>query len=170
MSSTSEAQLWTGLGASLSLFLAACGSAVASAEAGTYVLRNQGMKAFVPIVIAGVLAVYGIIISVILVGKIESEDLNGYRNFSAGLSVGLACLASGIGMTKFLKSVNLSATISTKTTDQNEAHHSEAQPLIGGKGILKSIPVNFGQIALVLVFLEAIGLYGLVLALFLIGK
>eukprot|EP00980_Cylindrotheca_fusiformis_P021868 scaffold8703_cov103-Cylindrotheca_fusiformis.AAC.4 len=165
MSSTAEAQLWTGLGAASSIFLAASGSAIASAEAGTYVLRKQGLMAFLPIVIAGVLAIYGIIISVILVGKIESEDLNGYRNFSAGLSVGLACLASGLGISKFLKSVNLA-----DTTSQNANPPSETQPLNGDYGILHSLPVDFVHMALVLVFLEAIGLYGMIVALFLIGK
>jgi V-type H+-transporting ATPase proteolipid subunit len=89
--SLSDPQLWTGLGAALSIFLCSTGSAIASAEAGVYALRKHGYAAFVPIIISGVLAIYGIIISVLLVGKMETSDLtavDGYRNLSAGLSVG----------------------------------------------------------------------------------
>lgn len=89
----------------------------------------------------------------------SAED--GYRNLSAGLAVGLACLASGLGMAKFLESHARSVYVS----DRREGNESE-EPLL-----LSSRPAvtNFWTFTFVLVFLEAIGLYGLIVALFLMG-
>jgi hypothetical protein len=100
--SLSEPQLLTGLGAALSIFLCSTGSAIASAEAGVYALRQHGYAAFVPIIISGVLAIYSIIISVLLAGKVKTSELAaayGYCNLSAGSSVGCAgpsVMASGL--------------------------------------------------------------------------
>jgi V-type H+-transporting ATPase proteolipid subunit len=158
-----------GLGAAFSIFLCSTGSAIASAEAGVYALRKHGYAAFVPIIISGVLAIYGIIISVLLAGKMETSDLaaaDGYRNLSAGLSVGLACCASGFGIAKFLKHVNMTAAAATgETTPTSEM----VQPLIG-REYTPVLQDNFAYLTIVMTFLEAIGLYGLIAALFLIGK
>lgn len=66
--------------------------------------------AMVPVVIAGVLALYGVIIWYLLTSKINSNDeislVDGYKFLSAGLSVGLACLASGMGMGLYLRKLN----------------------------------------------------------------
>lgn len=142
-------QLWTGLGAATSIFLTAWGASMASAQAGAYAVRNHyaGWKAFVPITQAGVLAIYGVIIAYLLVGKMDSSEITetgGYRNFSAGLSVGLACLSSGLGMARFL------------STPEHE---------------FESKNKNFFRThTMVLIYLESIGLYGLIAALFLVGK
>ena len=115
-----DPQLLTGLGCAASMFLCAAGSAYASSYSGVYAVRSSDLKGFAPIVISGVLAIYGIIVSVILASKLGSLSASsnimtqgeGYRNLSAGLSVGFACLASGIGMAFFIKELN-----------QQEHHH-----------------------------------------------
>jgi V-type H+-transporting ATPase proteolipid subunit len=169
--SFSEPHLWTGIGAALSIFLTASGSAIASAEGGIYALGRSGYKAFIPIVQAGVLAIYGIIISILLVGKMETAELTpsqGYRNLSAGLSVGLGCWASGYGMAKFLKHCNANPA-DTMIPSSPESASEMTQPLVGGERppVLQE---NTKSLILVMIFLESIGLYGMIVALFLIGK
>jgi ATP synthase proteolipid subunit len=98
-----SAELLTGLGAAASIFFCSTGAAVASAPAGVFALRSSTYKAFIPIVIAGVLAIYGIIVAVILAGNLKQNgssmtESDGYKQLAAGLSVGLGCLASGLGM------------------------------------------------------------------------
>ena len=163
-----DPQLLTGLGSALSIFLASTGSAIASAEGGIYALRKKGLTAFVPIIISGVLAIYGIIVSILLVGKMENTtemmtEVNGYRHLSAGLAVGLACLASGLGIARFLNHLNKAAIVG------DEPESPEAQPLIQRER-RAMVQENFVHLALSLVFLEVIALYGLIVALFLIGK
>lgn len=173
-----EPAFLTGLGAALSIFLASLGSAIASAEAGVYALRSKsGMFAFVPIIISGVLAIYGIIISVLLSGKLHNDDVNGvmtmttaqgYRYLCAGLSVGLACAASGLGMANFIKQSNAGGHRKPETSYIAPA---ETAPLLGnGESSSPSVPPCDHRYMMVMVFLEAIALYGLIVALFLIGK
>lgn len=163
---TIDPQLLTGLGSAISIFLASAGSAIASSHSGIYAVRSKDLKSFVPIVIAGVLAIYGIIVSVLLVGKLKDDmtQAEGYRNLSSGLAVGLACCASGLGLASFMKQVNEHA-------PQTEMGGPESEPLVGRRtnGFALSQPLNFLHLCLCLVFLEAIGLYGLIVALFLMG-
>lgn len=161
---TVDPQLLTGLGSALSIFLAAAGAAIASSHAGIYAVRGKDLKAFFPIIIAGVLAIYGIIVSVILVGKMKGDvtQVEAYRNLSAGLSVGLACLASGLGLASFMKQIN-----DHHSTSNQNLEGTENEPLVGRRILAYQQPVNFVHLCLCLVFLEAIGLYGLIVALFL---
>mmetsp|Transcript_7692 Transcript_7692/g.21901 ORF Transcript_7692/g.21901 Transcript_7692/m.21901 type:complete len:170 (+) Transcript_7692:101-610(+) len=168
---TIDPQLLTGLGAALSIFLASAGSAIASSHSGIYAVRGKDLKAFPPIIISGVLAIYGIIVSVILVGKFKDDmtQTEGYRNLSAGLSVGLACCVSGLGMASFMRQINEHSTVPSPPITSDTP---EREPLVGRRmngGINAHEPVNFIHLLLSLVFLEAIGLYGLVVALFLMG-
>jgi len=170
-----EPQLLSGLGAASAIFLTATGSAIASAEGGIFALRNnKTWMAFIPIVQAGVLAIYGIIISILLVGKMDSstDDMSpseGYRHLSAGLSVGFACCASGYGMAKFLKHCNSGGTPTVEKNAPNSGNTEQTQPLIESS-TRPSKEVDFKRLIMVLIFMESIGLYGLIAALFLIGK
>jgi len=167
-----DPELMTGLGAAASIFFSSLGSALASVQGGRYAMRSTGVLSFAPIVISGVLAIYGIIVSVLLSAKIQADGLDaagGYKNFSAGLSVGLACLASGMGMAGFLED----SLPTTTTTSQDVASTSEIQePLIRGSGGQSTTMLGkpSPRFLMCLVFLEAIGLYGLIVALILIGK
>lgn len=93
----------TALGAAIAIFLSSAGASLGSIPAGVFALRANrtwGWKSFIPIVIAGVLAIYGLIIAVILCGNVDQTE--GYKHLCAGLAVGSACLASGLGIGKFI--------------------------------------------------------------------
>lgn len=156
-----DPKLMTGLGAALSVFLASAGASLGTAPAGTFAIRtNAGIRSFCPIVISGVLAIYGTIMAVILSGKIN-DDLDttaGYRYFTAGLSTGLACLASGHGLGSFISS-NLTVNAAPATEGN--------QSLLGGLPRKLSPADPTVKFLMVLVFLEAIGLYGLIVGLIL---
>ena len=176
-------ELLTGLGAALAVFLASAGSSIASVPAGLFAMRaahHHGVRSFFPIIIAGVLAIYGMIVAVILclqlTNKSDSEhpqqltEADGYKNLSAGLAVGLACFVSGTGMANFVSMAGetTTTTIGRQRTDQTE-------PLLGAIATAASNtqcgppspPAPTMNFLMVLVFLEAIGLYGLVVALIL---
>ena len=154
--------LMTGLGAALAIFLSSAGSAIASVQGGLFALcTGGGILGFVPIVISGVLAIYGIIIAIILCGQRDISEQDGYKNFSAGLAVGLACLMSGIGISGFLeKHMRMQPTTNGRRGEQQE-------PLIASSPSSVQVPPTSWSLFMVLVFLEAIGLYGLIVALFL---
>ena len=155
--------LLTGLGAALSLFLCGGSAAFATAHASMFAIRHQDKMAMVPVVQAGVLAVYGVIISYLLTVKINSATVitleDGYKYLSAGLSVGLACFTSGCGMALYLKKLNEDGYFFVSKGKSEPANSVGASK----KG-------DFVTFILCLIFLEAIGLYGLIVALFLVGK
>ena len=162
-------ELLTGLGAAISIFLTSAGSAVASVPAAKYVVRsNGGVLSFAPIIISGVLAIYGIIVSVLLAYKMKgsTDVVSGYKNISAGLSVGLACLASGFGMARFLED-----SIATSVVEQETTAGSETEPLMsrGRFATTKMLAEPSIRFLMVMTFLEAIGLYGLIVAWFLMS-
>ncbi|CAJ1968950.1 unnamed protein product [Cylindrotheca closterium] len=139
-----DPQLLTSLDSALSIFLASTGSAVASAESGIYALRKKGLTAFMEN------------------ASEEMTEVNRYRHLSAGLSVGLACLTSGFGIARFLKHLDKKAGIAS-----DEPERPETEPLIQRvrRAMVKE---NFVHLTLSLVFLEAIGLCGSIVALFLL--
>ena len=175
-----DPQLMSGLGAVLAMFLSALGAAWASIPAGNFAVHADGnnmIMAFGPIVIAGVLAIYGTIVAVLLVynsssgsGSTSMTDADGYRHLSAGLVVGLACLASGFGLHGFLHS-NL-ANKTKGAINGNDTIPDEQAPLLGSRHSsadaqpTTSIKAPNVRFLMVLVFLEAIALYGLVVAIY----
>jgi ATP synthase proteolipid subunit len=181
---TVDPTLLSGLGAALSIFLAAIGSATASAEAGIFAIRSSKasspVRAFAPIVISGVLAIYGIIVSVLISAKLRSSATgeltaaDGYRYLCAGLSVGLACAAAGSGLATFIRKSN-EGSFCRPPSSAIAAVSPQAEPLLGGtRAGDASSAIVFGppefdfRYFCVLVFHEAIGLYGLIVALALI--
>ena len=170
--------LLTGLGATLAVFFSGFGAAIASHEGGIYAIQNykSNWKAFVPTIISGVLAIYGLIIGVILVRKLDGDDImttqDGYRQFSSGLCVGLTTFASGYGMSKFLKECNSKNTTPTATMMTTAVTEEQTQPLLppstgGGIHDYQTDRIVFIHTILSMIFLESIGLYGLIMALFL---
>lgn len=92
------------------MILASWGSAWGTWRAGLGVCHMgidhpKGIiKNIVPIVMAGVLGIYGLIVSVIITQSITSPGgdgsntysvYNGYTHFAAGMCCGLSCLAAG---------------------------------------------------------------------------
>ena len=165
---TWEPELFTGLGAALAIFLTALGSAIASGHAGIFALKHNNWIYFVPVVQAGVLSVYRIIIGVLLCFKFEGEITasQGYRYFAAGLSVGLGCLASGHGMAVFIRQLNEGKGVAKV---ESPASGSQTEPLLPPAGDCTKDP-HVRKLILVMIFLESIGLYGLIVSLFLVGK
>ena len=177
MSSLLDPQLLTGLGCAAAVFLSAAGAASASAHGAVYAQTSKMPLplSLVPIVQAGVLAIYGPIVAYLLVGRMEESMTagEGFRCLSAGLSVGLACLASGWGMAGFLEKLNggLDAPLPPPAPPSREEPVTESTPMLPrSEGIDASTRACFRKTVLSLIFLESIGLYGLVVALFLIGK
>merc|ERR1719274_390735 len=58
------------------------------------------MRSIIPVVMAGVLGIYGLITAVIINGKLDQPDLysaySGYAHLGAGLTVGMSSLAAGL--------------------------------------------------------------------------
>jgi V-type H+-transporting ATPase 16kDa proteolipid subunit len=167
--------LLSGLGASLAMFLSAAGSSVASVPSGLMAQHTVGLLAWAPIIISGVLAIYGCIIAVIVGHNLMDDDMTeaqGYRNLAAGLAVGLTCLASGLGMSHFIAAYHHHhehghfhphphEPRTHTSTNSNEGALTEG--LISTQAIK---PMVLGwRFLFVLVFIEAIGLYGLIVAL-----
>jgi len=101
------------------------------------------MKSIIPVVMAGILGIYGLIVAVILVQKINSNDytfFNGYKHLASGLCCGLSSLAAGMAL-----------------------------GIVGDAGVRANAqqPKLFVGVILILIFAEALGLYGLIIALIL---
>ena len=194
-------ELLNAIGAASAVFLASAGSAYASAHSGRFALRTHrvlGLKSLIPIIISGVLAIYGLIIGVILVHKFEGDepisDSDACRYLAGGLLVGFACLSSGVGMGLFLQPprhhgpfplpsppapplppTGAAATIGVGGGEAASGHGGITEPLLSMMGPPPPPPIphdgkGFVTMVLVFIFLEAIGLYGLIVALFAIGK
>ena len=87
---------------------------------------------------AGILGIYGLITAVLMVSKAkEANQKDGYKFFSAGLCCGLSALASGLA-------IGVAGEAGVKAYAQTE-------------GI-------FVGMILILIFAEAIGLYGMIIA------
>merc|ERR1712031_24528 len=139
------------MGCAAALVFACLGAAYGTAKSGVGV-ANMGvlhaemvMKSIIPVIMAGVLGIYGLIVAVLLASGIKGEAY-GYASFSgyAGLSAGLCCGMAG-----------LSAGI--------------AIGIVGDAGVRANArqPKLFVGVILILIFAEALGLYGLIVALIL---
>ena len=101
-------------------------------------------KSIVPIIMAGILGIYGLIVSIILQSKISNglstgnyPFSEGYKHLSSGLCCGLSSLAAGLA-------IGIVGDAGVRANAQQEA-------------------IFVGMI-LILIFAEAIGLYGLIIA------
>ena len=171
--------LMTALGAVVALSLSTMGAAVASATSAAYAMSSrEGVKSFVPIIISGVLGIYGLIVAVILSnqmhgGTTELTSTDGYRNFTAGLAVGFPCLASGSGISSFMTFLRYpGTTMNSGELKQAIFHNQQGEPLLmdSTSDLKTNVSSMTVKAMMMLCFLEALGLYGLIAALFLIGK
>merc|ERR1719440_2660079 len=105
------------------------------------------MRSMIPVVMAGVLGIYGLITAVIINGKLDKLDTysaySGYAHFAAGLTVGLSSLAAGLAI-----------------------------GIVGDAGVRANAqqPKLFVGMILILIFAEALGLYGFIVALIIANK
>jgi len=101
------------------------------------------MRSIIPVVMAGVLGIYGLIVAVILVQNISENsytDYKGYKHLASGLCCGLSSLAAGMAI-----------------------------GIVGDAGVRANAQQSkiFVGMILILIFAEALGLYGLIVALIL---
>merc|ERR1712216_905805 len=137
------------LGVTSSIVFANLGAAYGTAKAGVGiscmgVLRGDlVMRSLIPVVMAGVLGIYGLITSVIINGKLENPETispyTGYAMLGAGLTVGLSAWAAGYAI-----------------------------GVVGEVGVRCNAQANgklFVGMILILIFAEALGLYGMIVGL-----
>merc|ERR1719231_546163 len=140
------------MGCTSALVFACLGAAYGTAKSGVGV-GNMGvlhadmvMKSIIPIIMAGVLGIYGLIVAVLLASSITGDNnyayasYSGYSALAAGSCCGLAGLAAGVAI-----------------------------GVVGDAGVRCNArnPKLFVGVILILIFAEALGLYGLIVALIL---
>merc|ERR1719506_1138970 len=139
------------MGCAAALVFACLGAAYGTAKSGVGV-ANMGvlhsemvMKSIIPIIMAGVLGIYGLIVAVLLGANITNKaygyaSYSGYAALAAGLCCGMAGLSAGIAI-----------------------------GIVGDAGVRANArqPKLFVGVILILIFAEALGLYGLIVALIL---
>ncbi|KAL5482388.1 VMA3 [Sanghuangporus weigelae] len=98
------------------------------------------MRSVIPVVMAGIIAIYGLVVSVLISGDLNYKQplFVGFVQLGAGLSVGLAGLAAGFAI-----------------------------GIVGDAGVRGTAqqPRLFVGMVLILIFAEVLGLYGLIVAL-----
>lgn len=125
---------------------AAYGTAVSgSGIAATAVMRPElVMKSIIPVVMAGIVAIYGLVVSVLLSGELDSARTyslaKGYVHLGAGMAVGFSGLAAGYAVGE---------------VGEVGVRHIALQPRL------------FIGMILVLIFAEVLGLYGLIIGIYL---
>lgn len=139
------------MGATTAIVFSSLGAAYGTAKSGTgiaamSVMRPELiMKSIIPVVMAGIIAIYGLVVSVIIGVNIGTEytPFKGFLHLGAGLSVGLSGLAAGYAI-----------------------------GVVGDAGVRGTAqqPRLFVGMILILIFAEVLGLYGLIVALILSTK
>jgi V-type H+-transporting ATPase 16kDa proteolipid subunit len=136
------------MGVSAAIIFANLGAAYGTAKSGVGICSmgvmspHLVMRSVIPVVMAGVLGIYGLITAVIINGKLDSpstySDYIAFSHLGAGLTVGLSCLAAGMAI-----------------------------GIVGDAGVRANAqqPKLFVGMILILIFSEAIALYGLIVGL-----
>jgi len=143
------------MGAASAIVFSSLGAAYGTAKSGTgiaamSVMRPELiMKSIIPVVMAGIIAIYGLVVAALIGNNIKEGGKEGYKLFhgflhlGAGLSVGLSGLAAGFAI-----------------------------GVVGDAGVRGTAqqPRLFVGMILILIFAEVLGLYGLIVALVLSTK
>jgi len=145
------------MGAASAIIFSALGAAYGTAKSGVgiaamSVMRPELiMKCIIPVVMAGILAIYGLVVSVLIAGQLDKPkaaggnyDLYmGFVHMGAGLAVGFSGLAAGFAI-----------------------------GIVGDAGVRGTAqqPRLFVGMILILIFAEVLGLYGLIVAIYLYTK
>jgi V-type H+-transporting ATPase 16kDa proteolipid subunit len=140
------------MGIMSSIVFSSFGAAYGTAKSATgicamSVMRpNLIMKSIIPVVMAGIIAIYGLVVSVLITEGMVKEGYSLYKSFmdmGAGLAVGLSGLAAGFAI-----------------------------GIVGDAGVRGTAqqPRLFVGMILILIFAEVLGLYGLIIAIMMITK
>ena len=146
--SYSPAGIYGFLGVASAISFANLGAAYGTAKAGVGICTmgvlkpEKIIKAIIPVIMAGILGIYGLIVSVILVQKVndhEKYDYNsGFSHLASGLCCGISAWAAGIAI-----------------GIAGDAGHR----------LWRTADKVFVGMMLILIFAEALGLYGLIVSL-----
>eukprot|EP00298_Acanthocystis_sp_HF-20_P026865 c4700_g1_i1.p1 GENE.c4700_g1_i1~~c4700_g1_i1.p1 ORF type:complete len:166 (-),score=58.12 c4700_g1_i1:13-510(-) len=141
-------------GACVALTFSCLGAAYGTAKSGVGISEmgikhpEHLMKSIIPVVMAGVRGIYGLNVAAMISARMGNVDegyslFNGYAHLSAGFACGLANLAAGF-----------------------------AVGIVGDVGVRASAQQGriYVAMVLILIFAEALGLYGLILAIVLQSK
>lgn len=137
------------IGSAAAMVFTAFGAAYGTAKSGTgiaamAVMRPELiMKSIVPVVMAGIIAIYGLVVAVLIGNSMDPKNYSlfeGFLDLGSGLSVGLAGLAAGF-----------------------------AVGIVGDSGVRGTAqqPRLFVGMVLILIFAEVLGLYGMIVAIIL---
>ncbi|KAK1221734.1 H(+)-transporting V0 sector ATPase subunit c [Marasmius sp. AFHP31] len=140
------APFFSAMGCTSAIVFTCIGASYGTAKSGVgisamSVLRpDLMMKSVVPVIMAGIIAIYGLVVSVLIAGqlKVQTPLAQGFVELGAGLAVGLAGLAAGFAI-----------------------------GIVGDAGVRGTAqqPRLFVGMILILIFAEVLGLYGLIVAL-----
>ena len=143
------ATFWGYMGIASALCFANIGAAYGTAKSGVGIL-NMGIskpelviKSVIPVIMAGILGIYGLIVAVILNQNIKVDKYNpfsGWKHLASGLSCGLSSLGAGIA-------IGIAGDAGVRALGQQDR--------------------IFVGMMLILIFSEALGLYGLIVSLIL---
>ena len=142
---------YSGVAAAISL--SNLGAAYGTAKAGVGICTmgvlkpEKIIKAIIPVIMAGILGIYGLIVGVILVQKIKNDKNTysfdfGFKHLAAGLCVGISAWAAGIA-------IGIAGDAAARALGQQDK--------------------IFVGMMLILIFAEALGLYGLIVSLILVS-
>ena len=142
---------WGWGGAALALTLANIGSAYGTAKSGMGIASmavtrpHLAFKSIIPVIMAGILSIYGLIIAVLISQSVKlEEDKSGpapaAKALCSGLCCGLSQLAAGYAI-----------------------------GIVGEKGVMSYAQNEaiFVALILILIFAEVLGLYGMIVAIIL---
>lgn len=136
------------MGVVSALVLANIGAAYGTAKSGVGITAAGVMKpesiikSVIPVIMAGILGIYGLIVAVILGQKIQAnyDEYKAFKHFASGLCCGLSSFSAGIAIG------------------------------VGGEAGVRALGQSdkiFVGMMLILIFAEALGLYGLIVSLIL---
>ncbi|XP_797801.1 V-type proton ATPase 16 kDa proteolipid subunit [Strongylocentrotus purpuratus] len=142
------------MGATSAMVFSALGAAYGTAKSGTGVAAMSVMrpelimKSIIPVVMAGIVGIYGLVVAAVIANGIPSDPsaytlYKSFMHLGAGLSVGLSGLAAGFAI-----------------------------GIVGDAGVRGTAqqPRLFVGMIIILIFAEVLGLYGLIVALVLSTK
>lgn len=138
------------IGAASAIAFSSLGAAYGTAKSGVGISAmavmkpDLIMKSIIPVVMAGILAIYGLVVAALIAQGLNPapkyDIFMGFCDFAAGLSVGICGLASGFAI-----------------------------GIVGDAGVRSTAqqPKLFVGMILILIFAEVLGLYGLIVAIIL---
>jgi len=139
------------MGVSAAMVFSAMGAAYGTAKSGIgissmAVMRPELiMKSIIPVVMAGIIAIYGLVVAVLVAGQIKPPYTlhEAFLHLGSGISVGMSGLGAGYAI-----------------------------GIVGDAGVRATAqqPRMFVGMILILIFAEVLGLYGLIVAIYMFAS